>query len=91
MQIAYSVVEGAIREFFRVIEVLIPYHFRKILYFFKRHDDIARKIAENGFNLIKEHLKLSKVTWYWKVLLKKYTRLLKFKPSLNSSLMKVGT
>jgi protein glucosyltransferase len=44
----------------------------ELLDFIIKHDDIAKEIAENGYNVIWNNLKLSDVTCYWRKLLKKY-------------------
>lgn len=57
--------------------------------FFKKHDTLAREIAANGYNLIKDHLKLSNVKWYWKNLLEEYIKLQNLTPEFNPALMRV--
>lgn len=73
-----------------IIHVLIYFFIRKLLEFFKRHESISKRISENGFNLVKEHLKIGKITWYWKTLLSKYIKLQKFEPVLNRQFIRVS-
>uniref|UniRef100_A0A0A9WEI7 O-glucosyltransferase rumi n=1 Tax=Lygus hesperus TaxID=30085 RepID=A0A0A9WEI7_LYGHE len=63
--------------------------YRSIIDFLKQEDSIAKEIANRGFTFIHDNLKLDDVKNYWKVLLKKYTKLLKFDPRLDSSLIEV--
>uniref|UniRef100_A0A1B6HQ52 Glycosyl transferase CAP10 domain-containing protein n=1 Tax=Homalodisca liturata TaxID=320908 RepID=A0A1B6HQ52_9HEMI len=58
---------------------------RDLLDFFKHHDDIAHKIAKMGRDFIWNHLRNKEVFCYWKLLLKKYSRLLNFKPKLHGT------
>lgn len=53
------------------------------------HDDIAKKIANRGRDFIWDKLKLSQVRCYWKKLIRQYSKLLKFKPTLNQDLIKL--
>lgn len=62
---------------------------RDILKFVKENDDVAKEIAQNGYNMIWNHLKLSDVTCYWRKLLGKYSALLKFKPVLDETLIEI--
>ncbi|CAH1984942.1 unnamed protein product [Acanthoscelides obtectus] len=43
----------------------------KLLDFIKEHDDVAKKIAEDGYNMIWNNLKMKDVSCYWKKLLKR--------------------
>ncbi|CAH1102658.1 unnamed protein product [Psylliodes chrysocephalus] len=61
----------------------------EILQFVKNNDDIAKEIAENGYNFIWNNLKLSDVRCYWKKLIKKYAKLLTFKPVLDEKLIEI--
>lgn len=61
----------------------------EILQFVKNNDDIAKEIAENGYNFIWNNLKLSDVRCYWKKLIKKYSKLLTFKPVLDEKLIEI--
>lgn len=63
---------------------------KKLLSFFKNNDDMARKIADKGFEFIWNHLELKDVTCYWKKLLKQYSKLLKHEPTLDESLIEIN-
>ncbi|XP_035204734.1 protein O-glucosyltransferase 1-like [Stegodyphus dumicola] len=56
-----------------------------LLNFAKENDEVARKIAQRGFDFIWNHLKMEDVLCYWKNLLLKYAKLLKYKPEKNHS------
>lgn len=58
---------------------------RNILNFFKNHDGLAQEIAKRGRDVIWEHLRNRDVLCYWKLLLKSYAKLLKFKPKLDGT------
>lgn len=58
---------------------------RRLLEFVKRHDDIAQEIAQRGRDFIWDHLRSKDVLCYWKLLLKKYAKLLRFKPRLEGT------
>lgn len=62
---------------------------RELLEFVKDNDDIAKSIAERGFEFIWKHLEMKDVVCYWKKLLKQYTRLLNYAPSLDQSLTEI--
>lgn len=57
--------------------------------FIVHEDELVKDIAEKGFEFIKENLKMEKVLCYWKNLLSQYAKLLKFKPKLDKSLIRV--
>jgi len=62
---------------------------RELIQFAIENDNIAKSIAARGRNFVKEHLKLEDVTNFWKDLLVEYTKLLKFKPTLNKKFNKI--
>nr|CAI5828027.1 unnamed protein product [Callosobruchus analis] len=63
--------------------------FEELLEFVKKYDDLAKEISENGYNMIWNNLKMKDVSCYWKKLLKKYTKLLSYKPVLDKSLIEI--
>ncbi|XP_065216501.1 O-glucosyltransferase rumi homolog [Planococcus citri] len=63
---------------------------KNILEFFVKHDDLAEKIANNGYQFVRDHLKMSNVTWYWRTLLENYIKLQSYKPSLNHSFKRIS-
>ena len=50
----------------------------KLLDFFKRHDDLAMRIAGNGFDFIDKNLTFDEIKCYWKELLLKYKEMTNF-------------
>ncbi|XP_031343863.1 O-glucosyltransferase rumi homolog isoform X2 [Photinus pyralis] len=62
---------------------------RLLIKFVQENDDIARSIAENGFNFIWNHLTIKDVICYWRNLLRKYAKLLKYKPKLDKNLIEI--
>lgn len=61
----------------------------EIVRFFSEHDDLAQQIAERGHRHIWEHLKMKDVHCYWRKLLRKYAKLLKFEVKLDGKLIEV--
>ncbi|PBC26089.1 CAP10 family protein [Apis cerana cerana] len=61
----------------------------EIIQFAIDNDDISKKIANHGRDFIWNNLKISDVTQFWKKLLKKYSKLLKYKISLDKNLIKI--
>lgn len=59
----------------------------QLIEFFKEHDDLAQEIAERGHKQIWDHLKIKDVHCFWRKLLKKYAKLLKFEVKLDPSLL----
>ncbi|XP_037805322.1 O-glucosyltransferase rumi homolog [Lucilia sericata] len=60
-----------------------------ILKFFQEHDDLAREIANNGFEFISQHLRMQDVECYWRRLLKNYAKILKYKVEEDNSLIEI--
>lgn len=58
-----------------------------IILFLQENDQVAQKIANTGFDFIWNHLTLDSVECYWKQLLTKYAKLLRYKPVLDTSLI----
>jgi protein glucosyltransferase len=61
------------------------------LEFVSHNDDKAQEIAQRGHDLIHTHLKMKDVSCYWKKLLKRYAKLLQFKPERDKSLIERGS
>jgi len=49
-----------------------------IMKFLNENDRLSQEIAKNGQEFIKSHLRLKDVRCYWRKLLKKYSKLLKY-------------
>lgn len=62
---------------------------KELLEFTVLHDDVAQKIAENGYNMIWNNLKLSDVSCYWRKLLRSYAKLLVYQPKLDKKLIEI--
>ncbi|KAJ8960819.1 hypothetical protein NQ318_020115 [Aromia moschata] len=62
---------------------------QELIEFAVRHDDIAREIAENGYNAIWNHLTMRDVVCYWSKLLKRYAKLLTYEPVLDETLVEI--
>jgi len=62
---------------------------RELLHFLRENADIASSIARNGQTFIEKHLRIKDVHKYWRVLLKKYSKLLDFKPTKNLGFIEI--
>lgn len=62
---------------------------RELIEFVKNNDDIAREIAENGYQMIWDNLKMKDVSCYWKKLLKQYAKLLKYEPVMDENFIEI--
>lgn len=62
---------------------------KKLLEFVQENDNVAKKIADQGFDFIWNHLKMKDVTCYWRRLLKQYAKHLNYKPSLDETLLEI--
>lgn len=60
---------------------------RMLLEFVSHNDDKAQEIAQRGYDLILNHLKMKDILCYWKKLLTRYAKLLQFKPEKDESLI----
>ncbi|KAG8198008.1 hypothetical protein JTE90_001848 [Oedothorax gibbosus] len=58
----------------------------ELLHFVMENDDIAQSIAERGFALIWNHLRMQDVVCYWEKLLLQYAKLLRYRPLKNVKL-----
>ncbi|XP_063708414.1 LOW QUALITY PROTEIN: O-glucosyltransferase rumi homolog [Culicoides brevitarsis] len=62
---------------------------RELLEFFQRNDDLAQKIAEAGHEQIWSNLRIKDVKCYWRKLLLKYAKLLKYKVEKDKDLIPI--
>ncbi|KAI4464391.1 kdel lys-asp-glu-leu containing - related [Holotrichia oblita] len=62
---------------------------RELVEFVKNNDAIAREIAENGYQMIWDNLKMKDVSCYWKKLLKQYAKLLKYEPVMDENVIEI--
>lgn len=61
----------------------------KYVQFFKDNDSLAKEISEGGFKHIWENLTDKDVLCYWRNLLKKYSKLLKYTVTHDTKLKKI--
>lgn len=61
----------------------------ELIRFFADHDELAREIAERGFNHIWQHLRMKDVQCYWRRLLRRYGKLIKYEVKRDHSLIEV--
>lgn len=61
----------------------------KLMTFFKEHDEIAERIALNGYREIWRLLRLKSITCYWKNLLERYHKLLEYDVKVDESLKRI--
>lgn len=64
--------------------------FKELIQFAINNDKIIKDIAGRGYEMIWNNLKLSDVQCYWSKLLKRYTKLLKFEPTLDETLIEIN-
>ncbi|XP_014203641.1 O-glucosyltransferase rumi homolog [Copidosoma floridanum] len=62
----------------------------ELIQFAKDNDAIAKRIAERGRDFVWRRLKLSDVTCFWKKLVRRYSKLFKYKPALEENLIKIS-
>lgn len=62
---------------------------KSVIEFVKEHDDLAKEIAENGFEMIWNNLKMKHVGCYWRKLLLKYASLLNYDIKLDHNLIEI--
>lgn len=62
---------------------------REVLEFAMAHDDMAREIAENGYNFVWNNLRMKDVFCYWRRLLKRYGKLLSYQPQLRENMVEL--
>lgn len=60
-----------------------------LLAFFRQHDDVARQIADRGFEHIWKTLTMQHVHCYWRRLLKKYAKRLKYDVTHDDDLIEI--
>lgn len=62
---------------------------RSLIEFFRANDDLARAIAQRGFEHVWQHLDLATVECYWRRLLRRYAKLQRFEVVRDESLVEV--
>ncbi|KAG5669670.1 hypothetical protein PVAND_017553 [Polypedilum vanderplanki] len=66
-----------------------PEELKGTIEFFKEHDNIAKEIAERGFDMIWKNLRMEDVECYWRRLLRSYGRLMKFEVKRNEEFIEI--
>lgn len=61
----------------------------ELIQFAKSNDELCKKIADRGRDFIWNNLKMSDIVQFWRKLLKKYSKLLSYKISLDNSLIRI--
>lgn len=62
---------------------------RELLEFFQTHDELAKKIADQGYEHIWNNLRMNDIHCYWRKLLKRYAKRLKYTTTLDPDLIAV--
>lgn len=62
---------------------------REMIEFAQAHDDVAKEIAENGYNFVWNNLGMGQVVCYWRRQLRRYAKLLRYKPVRDEGLMAI--
>ena len=60
-----------------------------VLHWAKYNDGAAETIANAGFRFIDEHLTVDNVECYWRELLQRYQKLLRYQVQHNATLVKI--
>ncbi|XP_053660590.1 O-glucosyltransferase rumi homolog [Anopheles marshallii] len=66
-----------------------PEELEALIRFFQQHDQLARDIAERGYDHVWNNLRMGDVECYWKKLLKRYGKLVRYTVERDSSLIEV--
>lgn len=62
---------------------------KKLINFFTDHQDIAKEIANRGFEMIWNNLQFKDVECYWRKLLRSYGKLMKYEIKKDDSLIEI--
>ncbi|KZC09459.1 PREDICTED: O-glucosyltransferase rumi homolog [Dufourea novaeangliae] len=61
----------------------------EIMQFAKENDELSKKIADQGKDFIWNNLRMSDIVHFWKKLIRRYSKLLTYKPSLDETLIRI--
>lgn len=61
----------------------------QLINFFREHDDLAREIANRGYEHIWKHLRMEDVECYWKRLLHRYGKLVNYEVKRDEKLIEI--
>ncbi|KAM8707044.1 hypothetical protein ACLKA7_011191 [Drosophila subpalustris] len=64
--------------------------YEELLNFFKTNDVLAQEIAQRGHDFIWQHLRMQDVKCYWRKLLKRYEKLMKYEVQPDPELIHIG-
>ncbi|XP_034486211.1 O-glucosyltransferase rumi [Drosophila innubila] len=64
--------------------------YEELLIYFKKNDVMAQEIAQRGHDFIWQHLRMQDVKCYWKNLLKRYEKLMKYEVQPDPELIHIG-
>eukprot|EP00730_Choanoeca_flexa_P006881 TRINITY_DN12240_c3_g1_i1.p1 TRINITY_DN12240_c3_g1~~TRINITY_DN12240_c3_g1_i1.p1 ORF type:complete len:408 (+),score=48.72 TRINITY_DN12240_c3_g1_i1:2-1225(+) len=62
----------------------------RLIEFFQRHEELAKAIADRGYDMIKHNLRFEDIFSYWRLLLTRYAELQKFTPERDSKLVSIS-
>jgi EGF-domain serine glucosyl/xylosyltransferase len=62
---------------------------KNIIEFFKNHQNLAQEIALRGYEMIWNHLRMEDVECYWRRLLRKYGKLMKFEVERDNDFIEI--
>lgn len=62
---------------------------KELIEFFDSHQDLAQEIAKNGYDFIWNNLQMKHIDCFWLNLLRRYTKILKYKPERDESLVQI--
>ncbi|XP_052866551.1 O-glucosyltransferase rumi homolog [Anopheles cruzii] len=66
-----------------------PDELEALIRFFDEHDELAQAIAERGYEQVWQHLRMADVECYWKKLLKRYGKLIRYAVERDVGLIEV--
>ncbi|XP_064550012.1 O-glucosyltransferase rumi [Drosophila montana] len=64
--------------------------YEELLTYFKNHDSLAQEIAQRGYDFISQHLRMQDVKCYWRKLLKRYKKLIKYDVEPDAKMQRIG-
>jgi len=64
--------------------------YEDLLNYFKNNDVLAQEIAQRGHDFIWQHLRMKDVKCYWRNLLKRYEKLMKYEVQPDPEMTHIG-
>ncbi|XP_030370729.1 O-glucosyltransferase rumi isoform X2 [Scaptodrosophila lebanonensis] len=65
--------------------------YENLIMYFKQNDALAQEIAQRGYDFIWQHLRMQDVECYWRKLLMRYSKLLRYKVQRDNKLIPIGS